>query len=159
MRIETTQVIHGPAYRSDHRYEVVVMKLDIEALENLPTNLISGFDERLVFLMPSLMECHCPDGDSSGFLARVRVGTLIVNVVEHLAQELQCLAGMHWGYGRTLSTSRRGVYYVVFASGHEAAGIYAAHAAVRIAEELVAGATYVVADDVTTLRAMVRDAY
>lgn len=154
MRIETIRVMRGPNYWSNYRQKVIVMKLDIEALEDLPTNLIVGFEERILLLMPSLIEHRCSKGHRGGFLERVREGTWMGHVVEHLALELQSMAGMDCGYGRTHSTSRPGVYHVVFAYEQEIAGVYAGHAALRIAEALIAGDHYRVDEDVARLEAI-----
>jgi hypothetical protein len=55
------------------------------------------------------------------------------HVIEHIALEIQTLAGMETGFGRTRSTGEHGVYNVVFSYIEEAVGLYAAKAAVRIA--------------------------
>ena len=61
------------------------------------------------------------------------------HVIEHIALEIQTLAGMFVGYGRTRSTDREGVYDVVFAYRVPEAGLYTARAAVEIARALVRG--------------------
>ena len=61
------------------------------------------------------------------------------HVIEHIALELQTLAGMDTGFGRTRESDKRGVYHVVFSYYEAKAGIYTAKAAVRIAEALIAG--------------------
>ena len=66
-----------------------------------------------------------------GFLRRVREGTLLGHVTEHVAIELQTLAGMDVAYGKTRSTTERGVYNVVFRFFDELAGVYAGKAAVK----------------------------
>ena len=74
------------------------------------------------------------------------------HVIEHIALELQTLAGMDTGFGRTRGTKDEGVYHVVF-SYHEAkAGIYTAKAAVKIAEALIEGGTYDLDADIQNLR-------
>ena len=50
MNILDIRVMKGPNYWSIRRHKLVVMKLDIEELEDLPTNKIAGFSERLFFL-------------------------------------------------------------------------------------------------------------
>lgn len=139
MKIESIKVMRGPNYWSNYRKKVIVMKLDIGALEDFPTNLIEGFADRLELQMPSLYEHRCSEESAGGFFERVRKGTWMGHVVEHIALELQSLAGMKCGYGRTRSTATRGVYNVVFAYETESAGKYAAKAAIRFAEALITG--------------------
>ena len=59
------------------------------------------------------------------------------HVIEHIALELQTLAGMDTAFGRTRGTGNNGEYFVVFSYLEEDAGVYAAESAVRIAQALV----------------------
>ncbi|BAC92267.1 cyanophycin synthetase [Gloeobacter violaceus] len=142
MRILQTHALRGPNYWSIRRHNLIVMQLDLEELEEKPTNLIPGFDDRLLALMPSLMQHGCSEGRDGAFMERVTEGTWMGHVIEHVALELQTLAGMDVAFGRTRQTSTYGVYNVVFSYVEEAAGRYAARAAVRICRTLVAGEPY-----------------
>lgn len=152
MRIEDIKVMCGPNYWSSRRHKLIVMLLDLEELEDMPTNKISGFGERMKALMPTLYTHRCSEGVPGGFFQRVEEGTWMGHVIEHIALELQTLAGMETGFGRTRESDRRGVYHVVF-SYHEAkAGVYTAKAAVKIAEALISGEPYDLENDIQTLR-------
>ncbi|MEB3059501.1 cyanophycin synthetase family protein, partial [Parvimonas sp. D9] len=70
------------------------------------------------------------------------------HVIEHIALELQTLAGMNCGFGRTRGTGKEGEYHVVFNYMEEDAGVYAAKASVRIAQALVDGMMYDLSDDI-----------
>src|SRR4030095_14464956 len=126
MKILDIRVMRGPNYWSNYRQKLIVMKLDLEELEDFPTNQIDGFAERLEALMPSLYTHRCSEKKPGGFFQRAREGTLMGHVIEHIALELQSLAGMQCGFGRTRSAHARGVYYVLFSYQVESAGIYAA---------------------------------
>src|ERR1700712_3680077 len=115
MEIRDIKVMRGPNYWSTYRKQLIVMKLDLQDAEEYPTNLIDGFAERLEALIPSLYEHRCSEKKPGGFLERVRRGTWLGHVMEHVALEIQSLAGMRCGYGRTRSTGEKGVYHVVFA--------------------------------------------
>lgn len=128
------------------------MKLDLESLETQPTDKIPGFFERMQELLPSLFEHHCSEGYEGGFYERVKRGTWIGHVVEHIALELQTLAGMNCGFGRTRGTGKDGVYNVVFEYEVPKAGMYAAKAAVRIADALVEGDEYDLESDIRELK-------
>lgn len=152
MHIQKIQVMRGPNIWSTYRKHVIVMKLNIGELEERPTNKIEGFCERLRIQLPSLHEHRCSEDFEGGFFYRVEEGTWMGHVIEHIALEIQSLAGMECGYGRTRSTKISGVYSVVFAYVHEEAGIYAAKASVRIAEALIDGREYCIEDDINALR-------
>src|SRR4051812_17927047 len=151
MEIKSIRVMRGPNYWSVNRKELIVMILDLGELENYPTNTIDGFTERLENLMPSLYDHRCSEDKPGGFFERLKTGTWMGHVVEHIALELQSLAGMFCGFGRTRSTGQKGVYHVVFAYEVEAAGIYAAHAAVRIAGALAGNMEYDINRDIKEL--------
>jgi cyanophycin synthetase len=93
--------------------------LDLGALEDRPSNTIPGFRDRLVALLPGLMEHHCGVGERGGFVQRLDGGTMAGHVLEHVVIELLNLGGMPTGFGQTRSTSRRGVYRMAFRARDE----------------------------------------
>jgi len=139
MQILDIKVTNGPNYWSIKRHKLVVMLLDIEDMEEKPTNLIPGFAERIKALLPSMVNHRCSEGTAGGFWSRVERGTWMGHVIEHIALEIQTLAGMEVGFGRTRDAGKRGVYHVVFSYYEAKSGIYAAKSAVHIVESLIAG--------------------
>jgi cyanophycin synthetase len=137
MKILKTQTLRGPNYWSIRRSKLVLIRLDLEDLRDRPSDQIAGFYEGMVQALPSLDEHFCSPGCHGGFLSRVREGTMMGHILEHIALELQTLAGMPVGFGRTRETATPGVYQVVFEYQNEAAGRYAARAALRLCESLV----------------------
>lgn len=154
MKIMNIQVLKGPNIWSIKREKLIQMRLDLEDLEYKPSNEIPGFKKRLEDLIPTLYTHRCSKGYDGGFLERVEEGTWMGHIIEHIALEIQTLAGMDTGFGRTRSTKTTGVYNVVFAYIEENVGIYAAKAAVRIAEALIEGSAYNLGDDIITMREM-----
>ena len=106
--------MRGPNYWSVRRHKLIQMRLDLEELEQSPTNKIDGFSERLEKMLPSMFSHRCSEKVAGGFFLRVKNGTWMGHVIEHIALEIQTLAGMETGFGRTRSTSKEGVYNVVF---------------------------------------------
>lgn len=152
MKVLEKKVMRGPNFWSNYRHFLIVLKLDLEELEEQPTNCIEGFAERLELLMPSLISHRCSHDHEGGFFERVREGTWMGHVVEHIALELQTLAGMDCGFGRTRGAGSTGVYHVVFAYEIEEAGLYAAEAAVRLAEHLIRDKAYNLEQDIAALK-------
>lgn len=159
MQILELKVLRGPNYWSIRRPKLIQMKLDLEELEEKPTNHIHGFRERLEKLFPSMYGHRCSVGEPGGFFQRVEEGTWMGHVIEHIALELQTLAGMDTGFGRTRTPEgeKPGVYYVVFSYMEEDAGLYAARAAVRIAQSLVDAVDYDLTEDIQKLREIRED--
>ncbi|HET8964309.1 MAG TPA: cyanophycin synthetase, partial [Chitinophagales bacterium] len=136
MKILETRVMKGPNYWSIRRHKLIVMRLDLEDLENWPTDKIDGFADRLEETMPSLYEHRCSEDHRGGFFKRVRQGTWMGHVVEHIALELQTLAGLDTGFGRTRETKTPGVYNVVYSYLEEKTGLYAGEVAVAFCTAL-----------------------
>jgi len=137
MKILGIQVLRGPNIWSIKRKKLIQMRLDLEELEQRPTNLIDGFKERLEKAIPTLFSHRCSKERPGGFLERVEEGTWMGHVIEHIALEIQTLAGMDTGFGRTRQTKTEGIYNVVFSYLEEKAGIYAAEASVEIVKALI----------------------
>ncbi|HEX7642495.1 MAG TPA: cyanophycin synthetase [Burkholderiaceae bacterium] len=120
--IEVLRVMHlrGPniwTYRP-----VLETWLDIGELEDFPSNKIPGLYERLTAWLPGLIEHRCGVGERGGFLERLEEGTWAGHILEHVVLELQNLAGMRTGFGKTRSTSVRGVYKMAFRTRQEKVG-------------------------------------
>ena len=152
MRIREIRAMRGPNYWSIRRHKLIVMTLDLEELEELPTNKIDGFYKRLKDMFPNMYEHRCSVGTPGGFFQRVEEGTWMGHVIEHIALEIQTLAGMDVGFGRTRGYGETGVYHVVFAYMEEKVGRFAAKASVRIAEALIDGSEYDLEDDIQEMR-------
>lgn len=160
MKILKIQTLRGPNYWSIRRHKLILMRLDLEDLAETPSNQIPGFYEGLTQVLPSLIEHFCSPGQRGGFLSRVREGTMMGHVIEHVALELQELAGMPTGFGRTRETATPGVYQVVFEYAYEQAGRYAARAAFRLCQSIVTTGTYPdneLAQDLADLRRLKSD--
>ncbi len=142
MKILQTQTLRGPNYWSIRRSKLILLQLDLEELAERPSNTIHGFYDGLVAVLPSLKEHYCSPGCEGGFLSRVQEGTMMGHILEHVALELQTLASMPVGFGRTRQTNTPGVYQVAIEYQIEAAGRYAARAALRLCQSLVYAGTY-----------------
>lgn len=151
MKILDIHPLKGPNYWSIN-HKLINLRLDIGEYEDQPTDKIKGFLDRMKQLLPGLYEHHCSEGAPGGFFERVRRGTWMGHVVEHIALEIQVMAGMNCSYGKTRSTNEKGIYSIVFAYSEERAGLYAAQAAIKIAEALAKGTDYDIKSDVNALR-------
>lgn len=148
MKILEVQVLKGLNYWSTYRKQLIVMTLDLECYEELPSNLLNNFNHSLKKLIPSLYEHRCSLGIPGGFFTRLDEGTWLGHVIEHVALELQTLAGMDCGFGRTYSGQKPGVYQVIFSYEIENAGIFAAKAAFEMVKGLASGTPFPELNDV-----------
>jgi cyanophycin synthetase len=152
MKILGIQALRGPNIWSVQRKKLIQMRLDLEELEQLPTNKIPGFGPRLEAMFPTMIEHRCSEGERGGFFFRVDKGTWMGHVIEHIALEIQTLAGMDTGFGRTRETKTSGIYNVVFSYVEEKVGIFAAESSVRIAQALIDGVDYDLEADIMEMR-------
>ncbi len=79
MKIVEIKVLRGPNYWSVRRSRLIQMKLDLEEMEELPTNKVEDFKVNLEKLLPGLYDHRCSEGLPGGFLSRVEEGTWIMN--------------------------------------------------------------------------------
>jgi len=152
MKILKIQALRGPNIWSVNRKKLIQMRLDLEELEDRPTDKIEGFGKRLEAMFPTMYEHRCSEGRPGGFFYRVEQGTWMGHVIEHITLEIQTLAGMETGFGRTRETKSPGIYNVVFSYVEENVGMYAAEAGVRIAQALIDGSVYDLAADIQRMR-------
>src|SRR5690606_30386984 len=109
-------------------YPVIRLHLDLGALEDWPSRRLGeSFITPLLEAFPGLATHGCSYSVAGGFVRRLREdeGTRMGHILEHLALEVQHLAGSAVAYGKTRSTGRRGEYYLVYAYEDVEVGIRA----------------------------------
>ncbi|MBE3574755.1 MAG: cyanophycin synthetase [Firmicutes bacterium] len=137
MRPVDLRTYPGPNVYSLH--PVCRLELDIGPWENRSTRTLPEFCARLLALFPGLSDHTCSRGYPGGFTERLQEGTYLGHVVEHVALELQRLAGVDGRFGKTRRADRPGHYYVVISSPALWAGEEALLAALDAVEALLAG--------------------
>lgn len=135
-RVLEKQVYRGP---NVFGYEPMIrFQLDLGALEEFPSNRLPGFTDRLLELLPSLETHGCAYREPGGFIRRLRDGTWLGHVTEHVAPELQTQAGSRVTYGKTRSVrGRPGVDNVLYTSREERLGLIAGAVALRLVQSLL----------------------
>ncbi|MGX4640419.1 cyanophycin synthetase [Massilia sp. SYSU DXS3249] len=111
---------------------VIEAWLDIGELEDFPSNKLPGFNARLTAWLPGLIEHRCGVGERGGFLERLDSGTWAGHILEHIVLELQNMAGMKTGFGKTRSTGEHGVYKMAFRTRDAVVGRAALEAGHRL---------------------------
>ena len=116
--------------------------VDIQELEQFPSNLLPGFYERLTAILPGLVDHRCGIGEPGGFLLRVREGTYAAHMLEHIVIELHTQAGLEVGFGKARMTSKEGVYKMVFRTPDPLVGLACLEAGVRLLHAAIEGTDY-----------------
>ena len=83
MKIREINAMRGPNYWSIRRHKLIVMVLDLEEMEALPSNKIEGFSERLKTMFPSMYSHRCSEGCEGGFFMRVDENYIIDGFLSH----------------------------------------------------------------------------
>ena len=138
---------------------VIVLTIDLGEHNEVPTSQIEGFVDRLIALIPSLEDHRCSEGVKGGLIIRMQEGTLLGHVIEHIALELQYIAYMDVGFGKTIDTDTPGVFEVIFSYWVEKAGLFAGCEAVALVNGLLTGEPYDLEDTIMELKDIRDDHY
>ncbi|HEV3262998.1 MAG TPA: Mur ligase family protein [Gemmataceae bacterium] len=138
------------------QFPVLEAWLDLGALKDSPSDQLPGFNQRLMTWLPSLIEHRCSEGVRGGFFQRLRTGTWQGHILEHVALELQTLAGTPVGFGRTRESATAGVYKVVVECDCEELGLAALEVARRLCLAAVHDVPFDVAGEIGALRELWR---
>ena len=139
---QTLRVIERAVYRGPHLYSstpMVRIQLDLGVLEQWPSNLLPNFTQRLLECLPGLHKHGCSYGRPGGFVQRLEDGTWLGHIAEHIALELQTLAGFSGGTrGKTRSVKgKTGFYNVMFCYSDEHVGLLAGRYALELISSLL----------------------
>jgi hypothetical protein len=138
MKIKSINIIDGKNKWSESKDKIIHMVLDLGVYENKPSDKIDGFYERIKEYLPSLKSHRCSEGKPGGFFKRIKDGTWMGHIIEHVALELQTLAGMNTGWGRTRGVKgQKGVYNVVFNYENKDSGKLAAREAFNVVNDII----------------------
>jgi cyanophycin synthetase len=138
MRILDRSVYVGPSLHA--RFPVIRLELDLGELEQWPTGRLgSHFVDALAAALPGLAEHGCSYREPGGFFRRMRedVGTWLGHVLEHVAIELQNIAGEEVTFGKTRGAGKPGVYTVVYEYEQRDEGIAAGELGLRLLSSLL----------------------
>lgn len=131
---------------------VIKMIVDLGDLHNVTTNNLGDFNDRLVDLFPGLRKHYCSLGYEGGFIDRLKEGTYLGHVSEHLILELQSILGYEVFYGKTRLIREPGLYYLVYEFKNEKSGIECGRAGVDIVSKLARQADINVGDILDNLK-------
>ena len=137
LRVTRTRALRGPNYW--RLAPVIASDVQLGALEGVTSADMPRFTERLLGYLPSLEEHPCTRGSAGGFVARLEEGTHIPHILEHVALELQTLAGSDVSFGRVVQSGDPGVWWVIVAYEEEDVGIESMRDAVRIVTACISG--------------------
>lgn len=155
MQIQKVLKLRGPNIWAN--FPVLEVWVDLEELEQSPSDVIPGFNDRLMSWLPSMYEHRCSEGVPGGFFERLRRGTWMGHILEHVTLELQSLAGNTVGFGRARETSIAGVYKVAIEYQDENVGVAALYTAFRLLQAAINNQPFDVNGEIAKLRDLVHE--
>jgi len=132
MKIINIKTILGP--NVFHHRPVLIMTVELEDFTEVASSDIEGFNERLLAYLPGLQAHHCSPGHPGGFVERLKRGTYMGHIIEHIALELSTLAGSEVNYGKTVNAGKEGLYNVAVRFHNEEGMKFLLKTAVELAE-------------------------
>lgn len=150
MKIIEIRPIEG-ANLYTHR-PVIKMKIDLAGYAGVSTGEKPDLVEKLLYYLPTLREHHCSRGKPGGFIERLNEGTYLGHVIEHVALELQHLAGTDVVYGKTVQADGKGLYYIITEFESKEGGIQALRSAVHIVQSFLEKREVEVGNEVKKIR-------
>lgn len=138
MKILDRAVYVGPSLYA--HFPVIRLDVDLGELEDWPSaRLGEGFIDALLDALPGLNEHGCSFGEPGGLVRRLREGegTWMGHILEHVAIELQNIAGHHITFGKTRSLGPRGHYWIVYQYEQREVGLEAGALGLTLLESLL----------------------
>lgn len=118
---------------------VVKLLVDVEAYYDIPTIEIENFNSRLLSLLPGLNKHACSRGYEGGFVERLKEGTYLAHVTEHIILELQSVVGYDIRYGKARIWKEPNVYSIIYEYKNEKCAVESARLAVHMVNALING--------------------
>jgi cyanophycin synthetase len=138
MRILDRAVYVGPSLYA--HFPVIRLEVDLGPLEAWPSaKLGPAFIDRLIEALPGLHEHGCSYGEPGGFIRRLREdeGTWMGHILEHVAIELQNVAGEPVTFGKTRGAGAEGTYHVLYQYEQEDVGLEAGRLGITLLHSLL----------------------
>ncbi|HZE07160.1 MAG TPA: cyanophycin synthetase [Gemmatimonadaceae bacterium] len=130
LQVSRIRALRGPNYW--RLAPVIACDVQLGSLEQVSSVDIPGFYERLTEAIPSLAEHHCTRQEAGGFLERLREGTHLPHILEHVALELQSLAGCDVSFGRVVPSGDPDTWWVIVEYEEEEVGLQSMREGVKI---------------------------
>ena len=150
MEIMSIRVLRGPNQWA--AFPVLEIMVDLGRLEDFPSNTLPGFNERVMEWLPTMIEHRCSIGERGGFFQRLRNGTWMGHILEHVTLELQSLCGTPVTYGKARETKTRGVYKITIEYLEEKFAVECVHTAHRLLRAAIDGTPWDMAAELKRLR-------
>lgn len=134
MKLLKLQVFNGRNVYS-HR-KCIRLDVDLEGYRETPSKDIENFNERLLQMLPDLHNHRCGIYEEGGFVTRLKEGTYLAHICEHIIIALHNLSGIDISFGKAREIEGD-LYYIIFQYEYEKTALKCAYLAIDIINMLI----------------------
>lgn len=116
---------------------VIKITIDTGTYFDIPTKDISGFNEGILGMMPCLKKHRCCMGHEGGFLERLKEGTYLPHVIEHMTIALQNMTGDDVSFGKARDIPGTRMSNIIYEFINEKFALECGRTSVEIANALI----------------------
>ena len=110
------KIINSIVYEGRNIYshkKCIQLEVDLEGYAEIPSKDIDNFNDSLVELLPILYTHRCGIDEDGGFVKRLKEGTYLAHICEHMIIAMQNMLGIDLGYGKAREISGE-IYKIVY---------------------------------------------
>lgn len=134
MKVVETKVFKGKNIYSHKK--CIRLDVDLEGYCETPSKDIEDFNFNLVNMIPELRTHRCGIDEDEGFIKRLKEGTYLAHICEHIILAIQNKIGIdvHYGKSREIKDNH---YYIIFQYIYENTAIEVSKLAIDIVNALI----------------------
>ena len=136
MKIKNQKIFEGRNIYSHKK--CIRLDVDLCGYSDIPSKDIEGFNEGLLKMLPELKTHRCGIDEEGGFVKRLKEGTYLSHICEHIIIAIQNKLGIDVAYGKSREI-KGDFYYIIFQYEYKAVGIESARLSIDIINSLISG--------------------
>lgn len=136
MKIKNQKIFEGRNVYSHKK--CIRLDVDLCGYSDIPSKDIKGFNEGLLKMLPELKTHRCGIDEEGGFVKRLKEGTYLSHICEHIIIAIQNKLGIDVSYGKSREI-KGDFYYIIFQYEYRAVGIESARLSIDIINSLISG--------------------
>ncbi|NMM61574.1 cyanophycin synthetase [Clostridium sp. P21] len=154
MKIDEIKAFDGRNIYSHKK--CIKINVDLEGYSDIPTKEIKGFNEKLIEMIPQLKEHRCGIDEDGGFVKRLKEGTYLAHVCEHIIIALQNILGMEVSYGKAREIFGD-KYYIIYQYIYKNTAVETGKVAVGLINSLIRDTAFDLESDLNLLKSILRE--
>ena len=136
MKIISKKIFEGRNIYSHKK--CIRLDVDLCGYCEIPSKDIPNFNEELVRILPELKTHRCGIDEEGGFVKRLKEGTYLAHICEHMIIAIHNRLGIDVKYGKAREI-KDDLYYIIFQYEYKGLGIEVARLSVDIINSLIDG--------------------